>query len=127
MRVLACATTGIAAELLIEGSTVHRRFGVPNNLQIDDPVRIARHSAFAMVLDSAQVIIIDEISMHDRAVLEYIERTLRAISAEFGDLPFAGKVVVLGGDWKQLMPVIPGAGSEKQYLHSVKNSPLFRW
>jgi hypothetical protein len=32
----------------------------------------------------------------------------------------------LGGDWKQLMPVIPGGSIQHQYVSSVKNSHLFR-
>lgn len=33
--------------------------------------------------------------------------------------------MILGGDWKQLMPVIPAGGNVDQYLASVKNSDLF--
>ncbi|KAL3080522.1 hypothetical protein niasHS_013716 [Heterodera schachtii] len=35
------------------------------------------------------------------------------------------KVVVLGGDWKQLAPVVPGGGHLDQLNASVKNSQLF--
>lgn len=127
LRVLPCASTGIAAELLIEGATAHRKFGVPNDVKGDTKPRIARHSSYAAVLDAAQAIIIDEVSMQDRWVLEYIDRELRAISSNYEDLPFGGKVIVLGGDWKQLMPVIPRANSDGQYARSVKCSDLFRY
>jgi ATP-dependent DNA helicase PIF1 len=126
MRVLPCASTGIAAELLIDGGTVHRRFSVPNDVNKDDAPRVPRHSNYAAVLDAAQLIIIDEISMQDRYVLEYVDRQLRDISAKYHHLPFAGKTIVIGGDWKQLMPVIPGGNSEVQCSRSVKNSRLFR-
>jgi hypothetical protein len=126
MRVLPCASTGIAAELLIDGGTVHRRFSVPNDVSKDEPMRIPRHSNYAAVLDAAQLIIIDEISMQDRYVLEFVDRQLRDISVKYSDLPFAGKAIVIGGDWKQLMPVIPGGNNEVQCSRSVKNSRLFR-
>lgn len=34
-------------------------------------------------------------------------------------------MVILGGDWKQLMPVVMGATEHHQFLASVKNSELF--
>jgi hypothetical protein len=96
--VLACATTGIAAELLIDGATVHRTFGIPNELEGDTESNLVRHSRFAQVLDAAQVIIVDEVSMQDRYVLEYMDRALRSIcKKEVAHLPFAGKTIVLGG------------------------------
>lgn len=126
LRVLPCATTGIAAELLIEGATVHRRFGIPNNVKNDTSPRLARHSNYAQLLDAAQLIIIDEVSMQDRYVLEYLDRLLRSISEHHGHLPFGGKAVVIGGDWKQLMPVIRGKDEANQFARSVKSSQLFR-
>jgi hypothetical protein len=33
----------------------------------------------------------------------------------------------LGGDWKQLMPVVPGGSINHQYVASVKNSHLFKY
>jgi len=126
MRVLATATTGIAATLLSDGTTVHMRFNVPNNVDHDTPSRIDRHSHYAAVLDAAQLLIIDEVSMQDRYVLEYVDRLLRSISPHHKDLPFGGKAIVISGDWKQLMPVIPGATEEMQFERSVKSSKLYR-
>lgn len=126
LRVLPCATTGIAAELLIEGSTVHRRFGVPNDVKHDTQPRLQRHSNYAQLLDAAQLIIIDEVSMQDRYVLEYLNRLLQSISEHHGDLPFGGKAMIIGGDWKQLMPVIPGKDEANQFARSVKSSQLYR-
>jgi hypothetical protein len=126
LRVSPCATTGIAAELLIEGATVHRRFGIANDITHDTKPRVALHSDFALIMDAAQLIIIDEVSMQDRFVLEYLDRLLRSISPEYSDLPFGGKAIVLGGDWKQLMPVIPGGDEAKQFARSVKSSQLYR-
>jgi hypothetical protein len=63
--------------------------------------------------------------MQDRYVLEYVNRLLKAISKNNSKLPFAGKVVIIGGDWKQLMPVIPRGSSEVQFARSVKSSRLF--
>lgn len=126
LRVLPCATTGIAAELLIEGSTVHRRFGVPNDVKHDTQPRIPRHSNYSMLLNAAQLIIIDEVSMQDRYVLEYLDRLLRSITEHYSHIPFGGKAIIIGGDWKQLMPVVPGKDEANQFARSVKSSQLYR-
>jgi hypothetical protein len=66
IRVASCATTGIAAELLFEGTTVHRRFGpIPQNLSADSTPILDLGTEKAEVLRVADVIIIDEVSgMH---------------------------------------------------------------
>ena len=43
--------------------------------------------------------------MH-RDLLSVVDRTLRWIKKN--DKPFGGVIVVLGGDWKQLLPVVKG-------------------
>jgi ATP-dependent DNA helicase PIF1 len=127
LKILPCATTGIAATLLIEGSTVHRRFNVPIDVQSDTPPKMDRHSNYAALINAAQVIVIDEVSMQDRYVLEYLDRLLRSICGpQFHDIPFGGKIMIIGGDWKQLLPVIPGKGSEVQFTRSVKSSSLWK-
>ena len=55
-------------------------------------------------LKLAQIIIIDEVTMMHKALLNVLDRTLRWI--KHNDKPFGGVVLVLGGDWKQLLPVV---------------------
>ena len=58
---------------------------------------------------NAEVLIIDEVSMLHRDVLDFIDRTLQDLQPRDEEkLPFGGKVVLLGGDWKQLLPVVQG-------------------
>ena len=54
----------------------------------------------------AQIIFIDEVTMMHRDLLSVVDRTLRWIKKN--DKPFGGVIVVLGGDWKQLLPVVKG-------------------
>ncbi|KAL3084144.1 hypothetical protein niasHS_008613 [Heterodera schachtii] len=66
------------------------------------------------------------ISMQNKDVLEFVDRLLRSVAQDkLKEIPFAGKVVVIGGDWKQLTPVIPGGSDRHQLEASVKNSTLF--
>ena len=46
----------------------------------------------------------DEAPMHDRAVFECLDRSLRKLLDEtkfFGGIP-----VIFGGDWQQILPVV---------------------
>ena len=55
-------------------------------------------------LKLAQIIIIDEVTMMHKALLSVVDRTLRWIKKN--DTPFGGVILVLGGDWKQLLPIV---------------------
>uniref|UniRef100_A0A914I8K2 ATP-dependent DNA helicase n=1 Tax=Globodera rostochiensis TaxID=31243 RepID=A0A914I8K2_GLORO len=122
--VLASASTGIAALLLIGGATAHRLFSVPNDVCDDTPPRLAFESAGAKKLRSAELFIIDEISMLSNKVLRYIDRLLRDVCAT--NKPFGGKPIVLGGDWKQLAPVVEQGTRDDQLQESIKMDKLFK-
>ncbi|XP_061357215.1 uncharacterized protein LOC133301580 [Gastrolobium bilobum] len=49
-----------------------------------------------------------------------MDRTLRDVLSCV-DMPFGGKVVVLGGDFRQILPVIPN-GSRQDIVHATINS-----
>ena len=68
--------------------------------------------------------LIDEVTQCPKQILELIDRFLKDITGVH-ELPFGGKVVVVGGDFRQCLPVIPHA-STAQVLHStVKGSDLW--
>ena len=56
---MACASTGIAALLLIGGGTAHRLLRIPINLESDTTSRVKSHTADADRLRAADIIIID--------------------------------------------------------------------
>ncbi|KAL0313380.1 UNVERIFIED_CONTAM: hypothetical protein Sradi_5737300 [Sesamum radiatum] len=65
--------------------------------------------------DRAAAIIWDEAPMADRKAIETVDQTLREI---FGiDLPFGGKIMILGGDFCQVVPVVVG-GTRSQAVKS---------
>uniref|UniRef100_A0A914H4I5 ATP-dependent DNA helicase n=1 Tax=Globodera rostochiensis TaxID=31243 RepID=A0A914H4I5_GLORO len=124
---LPMATTGIAAELLYEGQTVHKRICRRKHVDSSTPLSIDYDSRLAEMLRRTHGLLIDEISMQHKDVLEFVDRLLRSIAPTeyLRNTPFAGKVVILGGDWKQLAPVVPGGGDTHQLNASVKTSDLF--
>ena len=64
--------------------------------------------------------------MHHRDLMNYIDIMLKDIVApEFKHLPFGGKTIVIGGDFKQLSPVVPRAHSIEQ-IRAIYFSVLLR-
>uniref|UniRef100_A0A915K6N5 ATP-dependent DNA helicase n=1 Tax=Romanomermis culicivorax TaxID=13658 RepID=A0A915K6N5_ROMCU len=123
---IACASTGIAARLLSGGQTAHSTFGIMNDVGPNQPSNMPFESLNAEKLRSASLIIIDEISMLHRNVFEYIDRVMQSV--QYRDTkrqPFGGKVFLIGGDFKQLLPVVQSACIQDQINASLKTSSLY--
>ncbi len=64
----------------------------------------------ASLLQVARLIIWDEAPMTHRHAFEAVDRTLRdlmkAVDPLLEEKPFGGKVVVFGGDFRQILPVV---------------------
>ena len=43
--------------------------------------------------------------MTSKGLFAYADRVLQDLTGN--NVPFGGKVVVLGGDWRQILPVVP--------------------
>jgi len=91
--------TGIAAILLPNGKTVYKIFGLPVPLFTDSSTKI--QSKEVQYLKNIDIFIWDEAPMAPRYALKIMDRTLRDITNN--DLPFGGKIALLGGDFKQLL------------------------
>lgn len=117
--VLNVASSGIAALLLEGGRTAHSRFAIPINVVEDSMCNIPGDSDLADLIRQAKLIIWDEAPMMSRYYFEAFDRTLRDICREDISKPsekvFGGKVVVFGGDFRQILPVIPGA-TRQEYM-----------
>ena len=68
--------------------------------------------------------IIDEVTMGSKLMFESIDRSLRKICHE-PNKPFGGVTLVLSGDWRQCLPVVP-KGARAQIIHdTLKYSTLW--
>ena len=120
---LAMATTGIAATLLNNGRTYHSRMKAPLDPHEESTLGISAQSALAKLIRRSKVLMIDEATMLDRYQLEALDRTLRDL--EGVDTPFGGKVLILAGDFRQCLPVVPGASRAGTVKHCINRSSLW--
>ncbi|XP_059636141.1 uncharacterized protein LOC132278363 [Cornus florida] len=104
---LATATSGVASSLLPGGRTAHSRFKIPIIADKSTTCNISKQSSTAELLRKTKLIIWDEAPMAKRYAIEAVDRTLQDLLGN--NLSFGGKVMVFGGDFKQVLPVLPQA------------------
>ncbi|KAK7315487.1 hypothetical protein VNO77_34037 [Canavalia gladiata] len=123
--VLTVASSGIAALLLPGGMTTHSRFAIPIMVTEDSACNIKQGSPLAELIIKAKLIIWDEAPMTHKYCFEAVDRTFRDIlrfsNPHSYSKPFGGKVIVFGGDFRQILPVIP-KGSRQDVVHASINS-----
>jgi hypothetical protein len=118
------ASSGVSALLLDLGRTFHSRFKASISIGKGDVFNIPKQSGLANLLRDTKLIIWDEALMMSRYLLEGLNLTLQDLCDS--ELPFAGKVVVLAGDHRQVLP-IQKYGSKGQILDLThKRSDLWR-
>ncbi|CAN1797447.1 ATP-dependent DNA helicase PIF1 [Linum perenne] len=103
---LVVASSGIAATLLPDGVTAHSRFKIPLEIDNLSTCTIKKGSDVAELLKSATLIVWDEAPGEN-----YV--------------PFGGKVVLLGGDFRQTLPVVPNGSREDNINATLPRSYLW--
>ena len=121
---LAMATTGIAANLLDLGRTFHSRLKAPLDPTENSTLAISGQSNLAELIRMSKLILIDESTMLDRYMLEAMDRSFRDIMRK-PNYAFGGKVIILSGDFRQCLPVVPGATRPGIVKHSINQSHLW--
>jgi hypothetical protein len=121
---LAMATTGIAANLLKLGRTFHSRMKAPLTATEDSMLQISAQSVLAKLVRMAKLLLIDESTMLDRFQLEALDRSLRDLMGNT-EQPFGGKIILLAGDFRQCLPVVPGANRAGTVSHCINMSHLW--
>ncbi|XP_048501479.1 uncharacterized protein LOC125497825 [Beta vulgaris subsp. vulgaris] len=109
--VLPVASSGIASLLLPRGRTAHSRFGIPLNVSENSTcVGIKPGSDLVALLMKTKLIIWDEAPMMHKYCFEALDRSLKDIMQSMDPSnkykPFGGLVVVFGGDFRHILPVI---------------------
>lgn len=105
--VLCVASTGIAALLLPDGCTSHSQFKIPINLHETSTSSITKECLLARLLLRVDLIIWDEVPMQHKFCFEVVHRLLVDVRSTEDDILFGGVPVILGGDFAQILPVVP--------------------
>lgn len=128
--VLAVASCGIAALLLQGGRTAHSRFHIPLNITEESTCEIKQGSHLAELIKKTSLILWDEAPMANKHCFEALDKSLRDILRFTNDnseeRPFGGMTVVLGGDFRQILPVVPKGRREHIVNASIKRSYLWK-
>ncbi|XP_025625167.1 uncharacterized protein [Arachis hypogaea] len=123
--VLTVASSGIASLLLPGGRTAHSRFAIPLTPDEYSTCNIKQGSPLAELILATKLIIWDEAPMMIKFCFEALDRTMRDLLQHTNHsslrLPFGGKTVVFGGDFRQILPVIT-KGSRQDIVNASINS-----
>ena len=122
---LPVASSGIAALLINGGRTAHTRFKIPIKLNEFSTCNISRGSKEAHLINMAKLFIWDEALMMHKFAFEAVDRTLRDITQV--DKLFGGKIFVFGGDFCQILPVIPHASRAEIVSASLSQSFIWKY
>lgn len=121
--VITVASSGIASLLLVGGRTAHSTFCIPLDILENSVCGFTKQSIHAELFRLTKLIIWDEVPMQHRYCVEAVDRTLQDICDN--KKPFGGITVVLGGDFRQILPVIPRGVREQIVAASLRRS--FLW
>jgi hypothetical protein len=84
----------------------------------------------AELVRKTDLIIWDEAPMMHRQAFEVVDQTLRDLmqldDAQATKKIFGGKTVVLGGDFRQILPIVPKGGREDIVSASLLQSHLWQ-
>ncbi|CAH1442934.1 unnamed protein product [Lactuca virosa] len=120
---LATASSGVAANNMLGGRTAHSRLKIPLNPKNNSFCNIQKQSGTAELLRLAKIIIWDEASMIKRQPVEAVDQTMQDITGVA--LPFGGKIMVMGGDFRQVLPVVRRGTCAQIVDSSLRMSPLW--
>jgi len=115
--------TGISASLLIGGMTSHIAFGLPININEATSLRVSPGSRVFKRIQDCQMVIWDEITLVPKHGLRAVDDLFRQIMDN--DEPFGGKCVLMGGDWRQCLPVVKNGHRSSIIESTIKKSNLW--
>jgi ATP-dependent DNA helicase PIF1 len=124
-HIIALATTSsrVAASILPSGHTAHSQFKILLNVGKNITCHVSKQSGLAKLLRATKLIIWDKAPMAKKQTIEALDQMLQNINKS--DLPFGGKVVVFGGDFRQVLPIVPKATRHEQIYASLVTSYLW--
>ncbi|XP_074346415.1 uncharacterized protein LOC141685197 [Apium graveolens] len=118
-----------AAVLLPGGRTAHSRFHIPLKLDEHYSVGLRHGTDISKLIQQTDLIIWDEAPMQHRHAFECVDRSLRDIMSVVdkrrAKKPFGGITIVFGGDFRQILPIIPKASRAEVVCTTLNKSKLW--
>ncbi|XP_073133319.1 uncharacterized protein [Henckelia pumila] len=121
--VIAVATFGIAATLLPGGRTAHSRFQIPLTPTSSTLCKIKKQTDLSELIRRAKAVVWDEAPMTNRFAFGSVNQTFQDIMEN--KLSFGGKTIILGGDFRQVLPVVKRGSMRDQIAASVSKSTFW--
>ena len=117
------ASSSMASLLLPGGKTAHSKFKILVPIFEDSTCNIHQGNQLVELLNQTSLIIWDEAPMAHKFCFEALDQSLRDIitNKSSSNQIFGGKVIVFGGDFRQILPVIP-RGSRSDIINATINS-----
>ena len=123
LKVATSAPSGIAATLLFLGQTTHHRFKLPLTPHKNSVCNFKKESETGKSLSEVSLGIIDEGPMLNKLYLEALDWLMKdLVPAEDKEKKFGGKIMLVSGDFQQLLLVLEKASRAKIVNHTLKNS-----
>ncbi|XP_021769711.1 ATP-dependent DNA helicase PIF1-like [Chenopodium quinoa] len=114
--VLPTASSGIATSNLPSGRTAHSRFKIHVDHESCFTCDVPKQGSLAQLLKETTLIIWDEAFMANKANLQALDLLLQDICEN--TTLFGGKLIIFGGDFRQVLPVVP----QKSLRQAVESS-----
>lgn len=121
---ISVASSGTAALLLKGGRTAHSTFKIPLSIDSNSLCDMTPRSKIAEFIKRSRLIVWDECSMVSKDLVETVDRSFRDILKN--DVPFGGCLIVFGGDFRQVLPIIPKASRSEIVAQSLNRSNFWR-
>lgn len=126
---IAMASTGIAALLLDDGNTAHSTLKIPLSCNETTMCGFKAQSNLAELLRKTDVFIWDEAPTTNKYAYETVDRSLRdimkSVSPELEKIPFGGKIFIFGGDFRQMLPIVPHGNRSAIVNNCISRSYLW--
>ena len=109
--------------ILPGGRTAYFRFKISLNIEEINSCHVCKQGSLSQLIQMEKLIIWDETSMAKREAIEEFNQMLQDITD--AQLPFRGKVVVFGGDFCHVHPVVPRTNTHEAIKVSLVASQLW--
>ena len=130
-QAIAVASSGIASLLLDGGRTAHYKFKIPLKCDKETTCDIKLNSKLANLIKKTKLFIWDEAPMADKHVYETVDRTFRDIMKQVNPalekIPFGGKIMVFGGDFRQILPIVKHGNRSAIVSQCINRSFLWKY